>query len=271
VALLVPIAVGIGVMLAHGAPPGRSGLQAVAASAALLVYFAVRAAPGRAAWDPAIAVLAVLFVAGTLLTPGIDGVRRWYELGPARIHPSALVSPALLVGAARRLRGRPGAVHALLLSVQLVHVLQPDAGQATAFGLGALGLAAVTPLPVRWRLPALAYPSLAALAWLRPDPLPPAPFVEDIVGRALGLGAAAGAAALGSLGLVAIAPLLPTRSARPEGAVAAVAVAVYLAASAAVVAFGEFPVPLLGFGPSPLLGAYIALAVLHRRPSPDGA
>lgn len=265
VVLLVPIAVGAGVMRAHGAPPARWGMQAVVALAALLAYLALRAAPRLPAWA---AGLAGLFVVGTLLTPGIEGVRRWYELGPIRLHPSALVSPTLLVVAARHLRGRPGAVHALLLAVQLVHALQPDAGQATAFGLGALVVTAGTPLPARWRLPALGSLSLAAVAWLRPDPLPPAPFVEDIVERALDLGVAAGAAALVSLGLVAIAPLLPPRPTGREAAVAAVALAVYLAASVAVVAFGEFPVPLLGFGPSPLLGAYLALAVLHQRPSP---
>ncbi len=262
-------------MVAHGAPPARSGLHAVVALAALLAYLALRSASFRGAW-PALAVLAVLaavatLVAGTLLTPGIDGVRRWYELGPVRLHPSALLAPGLLVAAARHLRGRPGAVHAVLLAVQLVHVLQPDAGQATAFGLGALVLAAATPLPVRWRLPALGHAALAAAAWLRPDPLPPAPFVEDIVARAWDLGAAAGVAALLSLGLLAIAPFLPPRPPGRAPAVAAGALAVYLAASVAVVAFGEFPVPLLGFGPSPLLGAYLALALLHRRRPPAAA
>jgi len=102
-------------------------------------------------------------VGGTLLADGIEGVRRWYELGPVRLHPSALVCPALLVAAARRLRERPGSVHALLLSVQLVHALQPDAGQATAFGLGALAVVAGTPLPARCRVPAVAHPALAAI------------------------------------------------------------------------------------------------------------
>jgi hypothetical protein len=37
-----------------------------------------------------------------------------------------------------------------------------------------------------------------------------------------------------------------------------------LVASLVVPVFGEFPVPLLGFGPSPAVGAFLGLAVLER-------
>jgi len=39
---------------------------------------------------------------------------------------------------------------------------------------------------------------------------------------------------------------------------------VYFAAAAVVTAFGEFPVPLLGFGASSVLGAFVGLATLRR-------
>ena len=38
--------------------------------------------------------------------------------------------------------------------------------------------------------------------------------------------------------------------------------ALYLAGTMVVPCFGEFPVPLLGFGPSPVVGAFLGLAVL---------
>ena len=43
---------------------------------------------------------------------------------------------------------------------------------------------------------------------------------------------------------------------------AAAAFAVYLLASVLVVAFGEFPMPVLGFGASPVLGAVLGLGLL---------
>jgi len=208
-------------------------------------------------------VAAWCVVASTLLSSGIDGMRRWHELGPIRVQPSQLLTPALLVFAAGQLGRFPVRAHVLLTGLQAVHFLQPDAGQATALGVGAAGVVFATSGPL-WRyLLALLYLATAAVTWLRFDPLPPAPFVEHIVQRAFALTPVLGVAAVLSLGLLIVAPLLDTRldhDARP-GAVALVA---YFFGSLVAVRFGEFPVPLLGFGPSATLGAFAGFAALRR-------
>jgi hypothetical protein len=264
--LCFPIAVGATIMVACDASVARWGLHIGVGALGFLSYLALARAPKLPAIPRAIAaVVGVLVLASTLLADGIDGVHRWHELGSLRIHPSALLGPALLVFAASHIEQKPLLIHAFLLSVQGLHVLQPDAGQATAFGLAAMALLAPR-LTASNVLLAVVYGASIAGAWLRPDPLPPAPFVEDIYLRAFQIGPAAGAVAVIALVPAVLSPFLVARRTRcsPEGQAVARALAVYLVVSALVVLFGEFPIPLLGFGPSPALGAFFGLAALQR-------
>jgi len=271
----LPLLLGVGIMLAGGAPPGRWGVQLVGAAlgaAALRVLVRRPELSRRAA--AAIVVLCGVLLAATLLDTGIDGVRRWLVWGPARLHPSALLAPLLLVAMARWNAAHPARAHALGCGVQAIHLLQPDAGQATAFGVAALTLVARTPLAPRVRgFLAVGYAGSIAATWARPDPLRPAPFVEDIVAHAFGLGEATGWLALASLGVAALTPMMTVRRAPAEAAAraAATALTVYLAGTMLVVRFGEFPVPLLGFGPSPVLGFFLGLGALCRLSSHGGA
>jgi hypothetical protein len=263
----VPVAVGTLIMAVGRAPFARWGGHLGAGALGLALY-AVLVTTGRrwrlsrpaATWA---AVAAWCFVASTLLSSGIDGMRRWHELGPVRIHPSQLVTPALLVLAAGQLGRFPVRAHVLLLAMQVVHVLQPDAGQATALGVGAASVILATSGP-RWRyLLAFLYLATAAVTWLRFDPLPPAPFVEDIVRRAFALTPVIGVAGVLSLGLLIVAPLLDDRvngGSRP----AAIALVGYFFGALVAFRCGEFPVPLLGFAPSVTLGAFIGFAALRR-------
>ncbi len=268
--LLVPIAVGALVMVRGGAPPARWAVHLTAAALGLGLHAAILATGRKTLERVSLlgALVGIGLVASTLLSPGIDGVRRWHDLGPVRLHISALLAPLLLVFAATRMRSRPVVAHGVLASLQVVHVLQPDAGQATALGAGAAVCAlALGTGPLRY-VSAAVYGVSIAGAWLRPDPLLPAPFVEDIVGRAFALSPALGVlAVLSTAALVAA----PWGASSKEGSLAAhagwtvsVALMAYFAGSLLAPVFGEFPVPLLGFGPSPVLGAFAGIAALRR-------
>lgn len=144
-------------------------------------------------------MLTLAAIASTLLSPGIEGVQRWHELGPLRMHPSALLAPlVLMLGAGGLIRQRIW-VHASLLGLQAVHFLQPDAGQATALGCGAIAFILSDGRERRAALLVLAYSISAAATWARVDPLPPAAFVEDIVARSFALAPACGVIAVASL------------------------------------------------------------------------
>ncbi len=253
-------------MVGGGAPAGRWGLHLATGVLGVLAFAAIGAIPEKVVDRVAVfaAVVGVGVIASTLLGTGIDGVRRWHDLGVVRLHPSALFGPPLLIFAASRISSRPLLAHVMLASIQVVHVLQPDAGQATAFGAGAICtfVAGGGRLRYAWML---AHAAVIVVAWLRPDPLGPAPFVEDIVGRAFGLGALFGVLSVLSLAPIVLCPWVVGHESDSldEQAVLPLSLSVYFAASLIVPALGEFPVPLLGFGPSPVLGAFFGLAALR--------
>lgn len=263
----VPVVVGALVMVGGRAPLARWGGHLGAGALGLALYAVLvmtdvrrRMSRSLATWT---AVAAWCLVASTLLSSGIDGMRRWHELGPIRVHPSQMLTPMLLVFAARQLERFTIPALVLLVGLQAVHFLQPDAGQATALGVGAAAAILSTPGP-RWRyLLASFYVATAVVTWLRFDPLPPAPFVEDIVQKAFALTPVLGVAGVLALGLLVVAPLLDDRLDRTSRP-AAVALVGYFFGCLVAVRFGEFPVPLLGFAPSATLGAFLGFAALRR-------
>lgn len=249
-------------MVGRQAPIDRWGVHLSAGLIGISLMGALELAPPlRPPLRWMLAVAGWLAVASTLLAPGIEGMQRWHELGPLRLHPSALLTPALLIFAASSATHR-AAAHALLLVLQAVHLAQPDAGQATALGCGALALLLVDTRQ-RSKLPlATLYVASIIVGWLRPDPLPPAAFVEDILKQAFALGVLVGFAALLSLALLLISPFAGEPARRRSPATSAL-FAYFLGALFAPV-FGEYPVPLLGFGTSPVIGAFLGLAALNR-------
>jgi hypothetical protein len=112
----------------------------------------------------------------------------------------------------------------------------------------------------------LALPVLTGLTWLRRDPLAPVRYVEGIVDLAAGPGAGWVVAAVVSLLLLP----LPFFHAGRTGKHAGFALGVYVAVTVlAAVLTGNFPVPVMGYGMSPVLGSLAGLAFLMRA-APSG-
>ncbi|MEZ4298821.1 MAG: hypothetical protein R3B70_27975 [Polyangiaceae bacterium] len=282
---MFPLAIGMLVMLQGGAPPARWAVQLGAGALGAILFLASGMQTQRSPRETSAPVLAIGVAAilasmmATLTGDGLSGVHRWIALGPILLHPSALFSPLLLAVASRQIIRRPPATLVVLAATQALHLAQPDAGQATSFGVAVAVLilgtrALASPLSRGFAL-ALTAASIA-VAWLRPDPLAPAPFVEDILARAAAQSPAIGGLAAYSLFFLVITPqLAPATSlgahagARrgPGVAPGAMALTAYLACSVLVVLAGQFPVPVLGFGASPVLGVYLGLAALGARPA----
>lgn len=257
--LCVPVVVGAFVMWLGGAPIARWSGHLVAGGAGVLAYAAALRAPHASFRTPVATAIAATIA--TLASPGLQDVHRWLALGSLRLHASALVMPALLVCVA----GSPPPRQLLLLVMQAVHLAQPDAGQATAVAAASVVIAARGPERTIPRVCAALSVAAAVATWLRADPLPPAPFVEDIVGRAFGIAPWVGCLALASVA----APLAAFRVERgddvsPTTKAAAGALTAYFTATLLVTIVGRFPVPLLGFGISPIVGAFLGLAALRR-------
>ena len=208
------------------------------------------------AWAPGIAALGIL---ATLVGPSIDGVHRWVSIAGVRLHMSFALAPWILFGlaAARGSAKKRGML--AVLAAQIAHVVQPDAGQATALAAGALPL-----LPDRsnadrtlGRVLALLLGVLAAAAWLRVDPLPPVEHVE----RILNLASANGPLWVTAVVVTGAGLLLPLVAMARRSSATVVATSSYLLASFAVTFFGRFPVPVFGAGAGPVLGWFALLAM----------
>lgn len=210
-------------------------------------------------WLP---VAGAILIGLTLLSPGLDGVHRWLVLGPVRLNASTVVSPWLLAGVHAQARRSPWRGLALLAALLLVHVLQPDAAQATALALGGLVLI--------WRAPS-ATPAtragavvmvlaIAGLAWSRPDPLPALDHVERVLALGLTGGPGFAVATVMAMALL-LAPMLVARDGACRGL--ALGFAVYLLAAVAATFCGNYPVPVMGAGAGPVLGWYAMVAYLR--------
>jgi cell division protein FtsW (lipid II flippase) len=218
----------------------------------------------------------ILFSIGTailalVLAVGIemDGVRRWLDLGPVVVQPALILSPLLLAIVASR-EGRHWRI-AILVPVLLV-AWQPDAASmlALAAGIAALMAGASGLSPRGWtaRRVAIAAGALAfavmGLAFAGIQTPPPVAFVEGTVGLATLSGPIAGILHFAAIALM-IAALLSRTD--PTG----LALAAYFTIAALAAVFWAFPMPVVGAGPSHLIGFGIAAGWLATRRYRQGA
>lgn len=227
-----------------------------------------RTSPHRSRWFDFAAALTLVALAATLLAPGVEGVHRWVPLGPVRLHAAAVLLPLLLAAMQGLSQARGWWISTgVAVGAAVLLWLQPDGAQAAAFAAGCLVLL----VPAAGRDPLrlagmLALPVLAGLAWLRKDPLAPVPYVEGIVGLAAGLGTGWALAAVLSL---LVLPLPFFLAGRGAGTRAGFALGVYVAITVLAAFLGNFPVPVLGYGVSPILGYFAGLGMLMRA-APSG-
>jgi cell division protein FtsW (lipid II flippase) len=268
---LLPILIGAWVARAHGVSPKAFGTNIAAAALGLVLA----ALLGRRSWNhpgclaPVLAATALALLAATLLFPSLEGVHRWISLGPVRLNASAVTLPWILLALRMLLsQARPGLALGLVAVPQLIHIAQPDAGQATAFSAGVLVLfSTARSIPKGWSVAGSAIAVTGtALAWGRADPLGAVPHVERILHLAADQGVPwllAALVALGGLFLPMVHGVVRLRSTRSEAAAMALSLGAYFGGALAATELGNFPVPMLGAGAGHVLGWYCALAILR--------
>jgi cell division protein FtsW (lipid II flippase) len=256
--------VGALVMRQHDVPSSKWGLNLIGAvlSAAVCAVFLARARPAMSKTAAYVsACLAVSALAATFAMTGSMGVHRWILIGPLTVYAGAICLPVLIVALGAlgtfgpKLRWVP---LFLAIAAAMLLLLQPDAAQATAFAGAGLTLLIGKAQRARaaW-VAALVIALLAAWTWMRLDPLPPVPHVEGIVGLARQSGPAW---LIASLAALAVLPLPFFVSPLSSHSAVARALGANLCICILASLFGHFPVPLLGFGLSPIVGYFIAVA-----------
>ncbi len=246
------VIIGIANMAIGGAP---SHYLAVNAAALGLALAAIGLMPSnsRRTFPLAIAVTAVIIlILPLLIGPEVTGMRRWVGFGAVQLHSGMLALPVL---AAVLLQLKP--VNRLILIALAASAIAVQPDRASAMALFAASGAVVYANRSAVNAAQLLLAALAVLAtFAQPDVLQPVRFVETILSDAARHHLAAAAMLIAILAATLILPALRY----PDRAVAAAAVAGYAVASL----IGAYPVPLLGYGASSILGFGLAIAAARR-------
>ncbi|WP_337187314.1 hypothetical protein [Phenylobacterium sp.] len=203
-------------------------------------------------------VAAPVGLAASLLGPGQQGVHRWLDVGAAQLNAAEIALPPAIVALAvlGRDRAWPWLAAAVVMALLIA---QPDASQATAFGVALMAVIATVRRSYPARAAAMGLLGVAvAVSWLRLDTLAPVPEVEEIMRLAWAISPLVAVVAwVALLGATASLALARTRQ-----TAAALALASYAVSTALVPEVGHFPVPLVGIAVSPILGLWLGAAVV---------
>jgi cell division protein FtsW (lipid II flippase) len=240
-------------------------INIAATFAGLLLFALIRYLP-RPRRQPTQIAFAVVAIAAILLpfaSKGMLGVHRWVSLGGLRLHASAIVAPLIIAAIAAIARQSAVMAMAVALPSTIILALQPDAAQAFSFAAAGITMIALTVERQRYQaIGVLLLLAAATLSLTQNDPLPPVPHVEGILSLVVSTGISW--AVPGIAGLLLL-PLPFFASFARSGDHAALALGVYVTMTILAPLWGTFPVPVMGFGASPILGYFIALALCDRR------
>lgn len=193
----------------------------------------------------------------------VDGVQRWLALGPFSVQPALILAPLLLAIVASR-EGRHWRV-AILLPIVLV-ALQPDAATLVAMSGGVAAMMAAASVQsvrgwtARRKALAAAAACLAAIGIVFSGIQTP-PAVAFVEGTA-GIAAVSGGFAIF---LHAVAIVAAVVALAVAGGTGGAALATYFALAALAALFWAFPMPVVGAGPSHLVGFGLAIGWLAER------
>lgn len=212
----------------------------------------------------AFSAVGILFLLGTFCFPGIENVHRWIQFDGFPLNIGEAFLPAFVA-----LLVLPRIAPKLLSFFTFAILLaQPDAGRVTAFAAAnwaVFSFSRPRPIARKWFLALL---FLTCLGWTRFDPLGRVPYVEDIVLLAFARSWLYG---IGSILSLLLLPLPFVIDYRVNRRVESLALAAYFTASIIVPFVGNFPVPVLGYGASGLIGYFVGLSFLFCKRDQRGA
>ncbi len=229
----------------------------------LVLFLTARPASAKRGNRFYLVLLAVgcLALAGTFGDRGLENVHRWLAIGSFRLYIASLVIPSMVIGLGTLFSKKTGALPiAIAALMALLLVFQPDASQLSAFAVSITFL-----VWMQVRQPLLKYGaallSLVAIvySWMHLDALQPVAHVEGILRMAREMGTAWFWLGIASL-LLLLVPFLGFAG----NSTLAKAVGLYYLVVLISTFFGNFPIPFMGFGVSPILGYQLALFFLRR-------
>jgi cell division protein FtsW (lipid II flippase) len=258
-AFLCPLLAGLVFMALAGAPTAYLITNAAAAFFVATTYWRAPQIKLQSSLL-VVTIIVPVFLVGTFAGPAVEDVHRWIALGPIKLHAAMLVLPLF---ATQMYRQDKRIIAVAVTVLAIVVALQPDCASASALFLASFCWYCF--VQGRWQLATLFISGAALVStMLTADTLPPVRFVEDVIGEAALFHSGIAALLVATI-LVAIAgpPYVVWRSRigqkAPFTAWSACLAGYFLASLV-----GPYPVPLLGYGVSSILGFGLALALLDQ-------
>ena len=191
----------------------------------------------------------------------LDGVHRWLTFGPNKIYIASIILPLLIIHLWKfALNNRVRYTIGLIFITLLILLIHPDAGQLTSFACAA---AIILWVKINnWMIKLLSFTlttALVIISWLYLDDLAPVPYVEHIIFLVADLGYV-----WFILGVLSLILLLSPFFFYGKKNIISLSLGVYFLMAIIVTLFGNFPMPIMGYGISPVIGYLIAITWLKR-------
>lgn len=201
-----------------------------------------------------ISTIALLF---TFINSGIEGVHRWVSVGPIRLYVSAIVLPIIIINLWSLLKkGKFKIAIVSIICVSIMLTLQPDASMLTAFSITSIILLWNKINKITYFLLIVFLGGLTTFTWIFLDGLAPVEYVEGIFKLVSDMGVLW--FVLGIISLVII--LIPFLIFPPKkNKILSVCFGIYFIIILISTVFGNFPIPLMGYGISPIIGYFISI------------
>ncbi len=228
--------------------------------AGLISFFAVLSKLNMkrsSAYDISI-LISLLLIILTFISPGMDGVHRWLSIGIINFNVSMIVLPILIIELWKLLQIK-GLSFTIIITivVSILLSIQPDASQLTGFAIPMMVmLCRKTDKKVLRLLIVGILSILIILSWVFLDNLSPVAYVEGILSLLANMGLIWLILGVFSLAILPVPFILfPPKNLK----LPSVCVGLYFIIILISTFCGNFPVPLMGYGVSPIIGYFIAI------------
>jgi len=190
----------------------------------------------------------------------LDGVHRWLSFGPINLYIASIILPLLIIHLWKlALNNRECYVIGLSFIAFVILLFHPDAGQLTAF---AFATAIILWKKINNRMIKLLSITLTAalsiVSWVFLDDLAPVPYVEHIILLVADLGNV-----WFVLGILSLILLLSPFFFYGKKSIISLSLGVYFLMTMIVTLIDNFPMPIMGYGTSSIIGYLISITWLN--------
>ncbi|WP_032076813.1 cell division protein [Clostridium drakei] len=204
-------------------------------------------------------LISLIFIVLTFAGTGIEGVHRWVSIAIIKINVSMVVLPIILISSWKLLELKSLWITIITtIAAAVLLLIQPDASQLTAFAIPMM-IMLINKID-KWIIRLIIVVILSALiifSWIFLDSLPAVAYVEGILGLVKNLGIPF--FVLGVISLI-ILPMPFILFSPKNFELPSICLGLYFIIILISTLFGNFPVPLMGYGISPIIGYFIAIS-----------